>query len=132
MERSKITFSSEVLSKQSILKILRKKYKIFNPNLSYAITAYLQKYHSNDWRCNQLIHIINSDKVNALMDLRNASVAGHGFKGVERKDLTAIYGSIEQIIEDFAQVLSEMNVYIQRKKYDRLNHYILELVAKNK
>ncbi|WP_300298746.1 hypothetical protein [Anaerosolibacter sp.] len=132
IEKNKVTFSSEVLSKQSILKILRKKYKIFNPNLSYAITAYLQKYHNNDWRCNQLIHLINSDKMNALMDLRNASIAGHGFKGIERKDLIMIYGSIDQIIEDFVKVFSEINVHLQRNKYDRLNRYILEMMAKNK
>ncbi|MBB6214642.1 hypothetical protein HNQ80_000725 [Anaerosolibacter carboniphilus] len=131
MEKSKITFSSEVLSKQSILKILRKKYKVFNPNLSYAITAYLQKYQGHDWRCNELIHILNSDKMNALMDLRNASVAGHGFRGINRRDISMIYGSIDQIIEDFIKILSGIDVHVQRKKYDRLNHYILEVIPSN-
>jgi hypothetical protein len=131
IDKSKITFASEVLSKQSILKILRKKYKVFNPNLSYAITSYLQKYQDHDWRFNELIHILNSDKMNALMDLRNASIAGHGFKGINRKDIITIYGSTDQIMEDYMKILSKIEVNVERKKYDRLNDYILETIPTN-
>ncbi len=131
IQKSKISFSSEVLSKQSILKILRKKYKVFNPNLSYAITAYLQKYQDHDWKCNEIIHILSSDKMNALMDLRNASIAGHGFKGISRKDVMTIYGSTDQIMDDYMKILTKIEVHVERNKYDRLNDYLLEMIPTN-
>lgn len=132
IQKNRISFMAEVMSKRSILKILRKKYKVYHPNLSFAIISYIDKYHSHDWRWNGVIQILNAEKMNELMELRNACIAGHGFRGISKKDIVGIYGNTEQILDDYERVLSKIEIHVQRGKYEELNTYILDMISNDK
>ncbi|MCT4619996.1 MAG: hypothetical protein N4A62_11480 [Marinisporobacter sp.] len=127
IDKNKISFRTEAVSKRMILKILRKKYKIHNPNLSFAISNYMNKY-LKDPRYEDVLKILNSNKINEIIELRHESIAGHGFIGVNRKDLVNIYGNTQGIIDDFCDVLERIGVSIRVNKYEKINAYIIELL----
>ncbi|QZY53632.1 hypothetical protein [Crassaminicella profunda] len=127
IDKSKFSFRTEAMSKRMILKVLRKKYKIHNPNLSFAISNYISKY-LKDPRYHEALKILNTNKMNEIIELRHACIAGHGFIGVKRRDLVNIYGNPEAIIDDFCHVLERIGVNIRINKYDKINGYILELL----
>lgn len=126
IDKKNFSFMSEIVSKRMILKILRKKHKIYNPNLSYAIGSYINKYLNKDKKYMEILESINSNKMNEIIELRHASIAGHGFKGINRQDLVRIYGNPYHIVDDFSDILEKLHIKIVSKKYDKLNQYILE------
>lgn len=128
IDKNKFSFMTEVVSKKMILKILRKKYKIYNPNLGFAISSYINKYLSKDKRYEEVLDILNANKMNEIIELRHACIAGHGFSGVNREKLMRIYGSPSNIIDDFCSALEKIGVTIRKNKYDKINKYILELL----
>ncbi|TCO73822.1 hypothetical protein [Marinisporobacter balticus] len=128
VDKNRFSFRTEVVSKRMIIKILRKKYKIFNPNLSFAISSYITKYLNKDKRYNTALDVLNSNKMNEMIELRHECIAGHGFKGVNRKELVKIYGNPYAVIDDFYMVLEKIGVNIRENKYDKINGYILELL----
>ncbi|MBF8983917.1 hypothetical protein IZY60_10235 [Lutibacter sp. B2] len=129
--KDKFSFMTEVVSKRMILKILRKKYKIYNPNLSFAITSYINKYLKNDKRYMKVLEVLNSDKMNKIIELRNDCICGHGFKGVNKEVLENIYGDPFNIINDFILVFKKMDVKIVRNSYDKINRYLTNEIEKD-
>lgn len=128
VDKKRFSFRTEAVSKRMIIKILRKKYKIFNPNLSFAISSYVNKYLNKDKRYNEVLGVLNSNKMNEIIELRHECIAGHGFKGVNRKEFVKIYGNPYSVIDDFYMVLEKIGVNIHKNKYDKINRYILELL----
>ncbi|QEK11777.1 hypothetical protein FQB35_05010 [Crassaminicella thermophila] len=126
IDKNKFSFMTEVVSKRMILKILRKKYKIYNPNLGFAISSYINKYLSKDKRYEEVLKILNATKMNEIIELRHACIAGHGFRGINREKIIRIYGSPLNIIDDFCIALEKIGVTIRRNKYAKINKYILE------
>lgn len=124
IDKNKFSFMSEIVSKRTILKILRKKYKIYNPNLSFAIESYVSKYLNKDKRYGEVLEILGSNKMDEVIELRHECIAGHGFKGVNRDSLTRIYGNPYYIIDDFLRALEKIGVRVHQNKYNKINGYI--------
>ncbi|WZL71820.1 hypothetical protein QBE52_11940 [Clostridiaceae bacterium 35-E11] len=124
INKNKFSFMSEIVSKRMILKVLRKKYKIYNPNLSFAIASYVVKYLNKDKRYSEVLAILDSNKMNEIIELRHECIAGHGFKGVNRESLTRIYGNPDYIIDDFLDALGRIGVRVHGNKYKKINGYI--------
>lgn len=124
INRTRFSFLIDVMSKKRIIKILRKKYKIFNSNLTYGITTYINKYLSEKKRYVDIVRLLNSEKMTRLIELRNSSIVGHGFRGVSREDITRAYGNPYNIIDDFKSCLKMLDVRVESYKYSEINNFI--------
>ncbi|WP_053956579.1 hypothetical protein [Inediibacterium massiliense] len=130
VEKDKFSFMSDVASKRMILKVLKRKYKIYNPNLSFSITAYIHKHLSKDKRYIEALEVINDPKMNEIIEMRHDCIAGHGFKGVNKKDIIKVYKDPYFILEDFCHVLEKIGLRISQNKYNKINRHILITFSK--
>lgn len=112
------------MEKREILKKLRKKYRIYNSNLMYGITTYIHRYLKNEYKYSEVEKILNSDHMKALIELRNDSIVGHGFKGVSIDDIYRFYGNPYNVLDDFDKCLKKLDVKLFRYKYSVINEYI--------
>jgi hypothetical protein len=112
------------MEKREILKKLRKKYRIYNSNLMYGITTYIHRYLKNEYKYSEVEKILNSDHMKSLIELRNDSIVGHGFKGVSVDDIYRYYGNPYNVLDDFDKCLKKLDVKLFRYKYSVINEYI--------
>ncbi|MBN2898168.1 MAG: hypothetical protein JXO44_05260 [Clostridia bacterium] len=130
LNKTRFSFHLEVMSKRSIIKSLRKHYKIYNTNLVYGLSSYFKKYHQNDYAIYEVLKIINSDKMDNLIELRNGSIVGHGFVGVSVDEIYRLYGNPYNVIDDFRVCLQLNDLRIERKKYVYINEFIAQELEK--
>lgn len=124
LKKSHFSFHLEIMSKRSIMKNLRKHYKIYNSNLVFGLTNYFKKYHQNDYAVYEVLKIMNSEKMNNLIELRNASIVGHGFVGVSVDEIYRLYGNPYNVIDDFRVCLQLNDLKVERNKYMNINDFI--------
>lgn len=125
------TFQMRFLQKKEILKILRNHYKIFNSNLIFALNTYFRKYDRNSGATEPIIRLMNSEKMNQLIELRHDSLIGHGFKGVSAEEIQRVYGNPYNVLDDFRACLLTLGIEVQRYKYAALNEMIITLLIKD-
>lgn len=124
LNRNRFSFLIDAMSKQRILKILRKKHKIFNTNLIYAISTYIDRYLSHKKSYVDIVRLLNSEKMVSLIALRNNSIVGHGFRGVSREDIAKAYGNPYNVIDDFKHCLNLLDINVTQDKYVSINDLI--------
>ncbi|MCK8060979.1 MULTISPECIES: hypothetical protein [unclassified Fusibacter] len=129
IDRRKFTLKIDMMSKRSQLKVLRKKYKIFNNNIVYALTIYMNKYQKDDYKMMEIVKILNSERMTELIELRNESIVGHGFTGVSRTDIGRVYGNPYSVLDDFSACLEKLEIDLSRYKYSEINSFILKLAS---
>ena len=79
-----------MLSKKNILYTLKKKYNIYNGNLIHGVTQYINKYVKKTKRMERVVEILNNERLEELIQLRNESPVGHGFRGVSKEEIEEI------------------------------------------
>jgi len=126
LNKNRFSFHLDVMSKRNIMKNLRKHYKIYNANLVFGLSHYFKKYHQNDYAVYEVLKIINSDKMNNLIELRNGSIVGHGFVGVSVDEIYRLYGNPYNVIDDFRVCLQLNDLKVERKKYININDFIVQ------
>jgi hypothetical protein len=124
LNKNKFSFLIDAMSKQRILKILRKKYKIFNTNLIYGISTYIDKYLSRKKNYVNIVRLLNSEKMISLIALRNNSIVGHGFRGVSSEDIKKAYGNPYNVVDDFKYCLNLLDINVSKNKYICINDLI--------
>ncbi len=125
------TFQMRFMQKKEILKILRNHYKIFNSNLIFALNTYFRKYDKNTQVVDPIIKLMNSEKMNQLIELRHDSLIGHGFKGVSAEEIQKVYGNPYNVLDDFRTCLLSLGIEVQRYKYSIVNELISEFLDKD-
>lgn len=126
------TFHMKFVQKKEILKILRNQYRIYNGNLIYALNSYFKKHAKPDKNVERVIEIMNTEKMNQLIELRHESLIGHGFIGVSLEEIQQIYGNPYSILDDFRECLELLNIRVNRYKYSEINKIILEFLDKER
>lgn len=121
INRNQFNFHVDVMQKRTILKMLRKQYKIFNNNLVFGITQYINRNMKVDYKYSEVEKILNAPKMGDLIELRNDSIVGHGFVGVGKEEIYKVYGNPYWILDDFKTCLSLLDLDIEARKYDRIN-----------
>lgn len=124
--RTRFSFHLPLMSKRYILKTLRKQYKIFNSSLMFAMTTYFYRNAKEEKKTIEIVRLLNSEKMLALIDLRNESIVGHGFVGVSVDDIYRVYGNPYNILDDFRVCLENLDIQINRYKYAKINDMIKE------
>ncbi len=125
------TFQMRFLQKKEILKILRNHYKIFNNNLIFALNSYFKKYDKNTVVVDPIIKLMNSEKMNQLIELRHDSLIGHGFKGISAEEIQRVYGNPYNVLDDFRACLLSLGIEVHRYKYSIVNETIYEFLVKD-
>jgi hypothetical protein len=126
--RSRFSLITVHMEKREILKRLRKKYRIYNSNLMYGITTYIHRYLKNEFQYGEVEKILNSDHLSGLIELRNDSIVGHGFKGISLEDIHRFYGDPYHVLDDFSTCLKKLDVNLKRYKYSEINNYIYSML----
>lgn len=118
-----------MVSKKNILYTLKKKYNIYNGNLIHGVTNYVNRYVKQTKRMDKVIDILNSEKLENLIKLRNDSPVGHGFKGVSKESIEDIYGSPMEVIKDLVKACELLDLGISMNKYDNINEVVIYLIG---
>lgn len=127
-DKTRFSLNSLHMEKREILKRLRKKYRIYNSNLMYGITTYIHRYLKNEYKFSEVEKILNTEHMGDLIELRNDSIVGHGFKGVSLEDIHRYYGNPYNVLDDFDKCLRKLDIKLERYKYSLINDYIYELL----
>ncbi|MGL5713652.1 MAG: hypothetical protein ACRCXT_10905 [Paraclostridium sp.] len=125
-----VSMHGHMVSKKNILYTLKKKYNIYNGNLIHGVTQYTKKHLRQTKRMEKVLDILNSQKLENLIKLRNESPVGHGFKGVSKEDIEDIYGSPLEVIQDLIKACELLDLGINTSKYEEINDIIIELLSK--
>ncbi len=128
--KNKISMLGYMVSKKNILNILRKRYNIYTGNLTHGLTQYINKYINKNRKIDKVLSILNSEKLENLIRLRNDCPVGHGFKGVSKMDIEYIYGEPYEVVEDFVKACGYLDLEIKVNKYDEINTIIIDLISK--
>lgn len=125
----KICMNSHMLSKKNILYTLKKRYNIYNGNLIHGVTHYINKHVKHTKRMDKVLEILNGERLENLIKLRNESPAGHGFKGVSKEEIEDIYGNPMEVVQDLVKVCELLDLGINKSKYDNVNEMAIHMLA---
>lgn len=125
----KVCMYGHMVSKKNILYTLKKKYNIYNGNLIHGVTQYVNKYVKKTKRMEKVMEILNSDRLENLIKLRNDSPVGHGFRGVIREDIEYIYGNPMEVTKDLVKACELLDLGINMNKYDHINEIAVQLIG---
>ncbi|NLY35925.1 MAG: hypothetical protein GX046_01685 [Tissierellia bacterium] len=107
------------------LRILKKRYRIYNRNIIFAVVEYIHK-HSDNPALKSCADFITDPKMKALADLRNASIVGHGFEAVSYSDVLTAYGEPINLLRDLEAIMQRGGLEIDRKKYSKINAFLIK------
>ncbi len=130
VKKKQISMIGYMVSKNNILKMLRKRYKIYSGSLSYGLMEYIKKMNGRNKTFKEIISILNSKEMENLIKLRHECPVGHGFKGVSRQDIQEIYGEPQEVMKDFVRVCTLLDLKIKIDRHDDMNRLIEELVER--
>lgn len=125
----KVYMHGYMVSKKSILYTLKKKYNIYNGNLIHGITQYINKHLKKTKRMDKVVEILNSERLENLIKLRNESPVGHGFKGVSKEDIEDIYGNPMEVVQDLVKACELLDLGIKMNKYDNINEMAIHMIG---
>ena len=125
LQQGNFSMHIEAMQKRSIMKVLRKRYKIYNANVVFAITTYINR-HLEDTRYDEIARILNSKRMTDMIELRNDSIVGHGFSGISRSELIKVYGDPYTALKEFKKCLELLGLQINGSKYEEVNDLIVE------
>lgn len=125
IQQGNFSMHIEAMQKRSIMKILRKRYKIYNANIVFAITTYINR-NLEDTRYDEIARILNSKRMSDMIELRNDSIVGHGFSGISRSELNRVYGDPYGALREFKKCLDLLGLETNGSKYEEVNRLIVE------
>lgn len=120
-----VSVFDEVFEEDRTLRLLRKRYKIYNRNVIFAVAEYINKFSKNP-ALKRTANFITSSSMKALADLRNASIVGHGFEAVSYGDIRSSYGEPLVLVKDIETLMVKSGLTIDREKYKTINSYLLK------
>lgn len=125
----KVYMHGYIVSKKNILYTLKKKYNIYNGNLIHGVTQYINRYVKKTKRMDKVVEILNSERLENLIKLRNESPVGHGFKGVSKEDIEDIYGNPMEVVQDLVKACELLDLGIKMNKYDNINEMAIHMIG---
>ncbi len=128
--KKNVNMFSDEMSKRYQIKILNEKYNVHTHNLGAALTKYFKQHHADEHEVKRLMEILDSKKMLDLMNLRNASIIGHGFVGISQQDIEKCYGDIDDLLYEFKMCAGFLGLDLDYQKYDKWNNAVI-VEAKN-
>lgn len=128
-KKYRVCMYGHMVSKKNILYVLKKKYNIYNGNLIHGVTHYINKYLNKTKRMEKVIEILNGERLENLIRLRNECPVGHGFRGVSKEDIEEIYGDPMEVVQDLIKACELLDLGISKNKYDNINEIATQLIG---
>ncbi len=126
----KKSFFDDIYEEGKILRILKKKYNINNRNIIFAIQTFLQQSSPMMPGVKKAIDFLTGKEMKALVDIRNDSVVGHGFKGVSKELITRQFAPPEVLLNQLREILEDLGLAIDMAKYHKINDVIANTVER--
>lgn len=120
-----LSIYDDIFEEGRALRILKRRYKIYNGNIIFAVVEYIHK-HSRKPTLKRCANFITSPGMKALADLRNASIVGHGFEAVSYYDIKESYGEPQVLLKDIELIMIKGGLEIETDKYKTINNYLLK------
>ncbi|WP_195940519.1 hypothetical protein [Romboutsia sp. 1001713B170131_170501_G6] len=128
-KKYKVSMHGYMVSKKNILYTLKKKYNIYNGNLITGVTNYINRYIKKTKRMEKVVDILNGERLENLIKLRNESPVGHGFKGVSKEDIEELYGNPMEVVQDLVKACELLDLGIKMNKYDNINEMAIQMIG---
>ena len=128
----KVSMHGYMLSKKNILYTLKKRYNIYSGNLIKGVTQYISRHVKKTKRMEKVLEILNNDRLENLIRIRNESIVGHGFKGISKEEIENIYGSPIEIIRDLVKACELLDLGVSSNKYDDINEMAIHMIGSQK
>ena len=96
------------------------------------MTQYINKYVKKTKRMEKVVEILNNDRLESLIRLRNESPVGHGFNGISKEEIENIYGSPMEVIRDLVKACELLDLGITSNKYDNINEMAIHMIGSHK
>ena len=77
----------------------------------------------------ETLEILNNDRLENLIRLRNESPVGHGFKGISKEEIESIYGSPMEVMRDLVKACELLDLGISSNKYDNINEMVIHMIG---
>ena len=78
----------------------------------------------------RVVEILNNERLEELIKLRNESPVGHGFRGVSKEEIESIYGDPTEVIQDLIKACELLDLGITVNKYDNINEIAIQMIGK--
>ena len=75
----------------------------------------------------KVVEILNNDRLETLIRMRNESTVGHGFKGVSKEEIENIYGNPMEVLRDLVKACELLDLGISSNKYDNINEMVIHI-----
>ena len=124
-----VSMHGYMVSKKNILYTLKKKYNIYSGNLIKGVTQYINRHVKKTKRMEKVVEILNNDRLESLIRLRNESPVGHGFKGISKEEIENIYGSPMEVMRDLVKACELLDLGISSNKYDDINEMAVHMIG---
>lgn len=125
----KVSMYGYMVSKKNILYTLKKRYNIYTSNLIKGVTQYIGRYVKKTKRMEKVVEILNNEKLESLIRLRNDSPVGHGFKGISKEEIEKIYGNPMEVMRDLVKACELLDLGISLNKYDNINEMAIHMIG---
>ena len=125
----KVSMHGYMVSKKNILYTLKKKYNIYSGNLIKGVTQYIEKHVKKTKRMEKVVEILNNERLEALIRMRNESPVGHGFKGISKEEIENIYGNPMEVLRDLVKACELLDLGISSNKYDNINEMAIHMIG---
>jgi len=125
----KVSMHGYMVSKKNILYTLKKKYNIYSGNLIKGVTQYINRHVKKTKRMEKVVEILNNERLETLIRMRNESPVGHGFKGVSKEEIENIYGNPMEVLRDLVKACELLDLGISSNKYDDINEMVIHMIG---
>lgn len=128
----KVSMHGYMISKKNILYTLKKRYNIYSGNLIKGVTQYINQHVKKTKRMEKVVEILNNDRLENLIRLRNESIVGHGFRGISKEEIEDIYGSPMEVMRDLVKACELLDLGVSSNKYDDINEMAIHMIGSQK
>ena len=77
----------------------------------------------------KVVEILNNERLEALIRMRNESPVGHGFKGISKEEIENIYGNPMEVLRDLVKACELLDLGISSNKYDNINEMAIHMIG---
>ena len=78
----------------------------------------------------RVVEILNNERLEELIKLRNESPVGHGFRCISKEEIESIYGDPTEVMQDLIKACELLDLGITVNKYDNINEIAIQMIGK--
>ncbi len=125
---NKIEFYNSNEMQFEIKQELKNTYGINDSVVFYGIEEFIRQNKLLKEKYKTVLHLLNSKEFKKIIDMRNETIVGHGFRGVSKQEIIEAYKEPKDILNDLKIALQSIDLQIDLERYDRINEYLIKII----